>query len=270
MKVGFFYQSAYNYVACYMALNQLRKHYPNSPVVLYEDNGDILKEVGDKFNCVYKKTDVRGKKLTKFMGRSVFDLNTNLAWLKRIYTECNTTLKDVDWIVHYEDDVWCMREIKEEPNYDIQGANGPHYTKEMGDYLAGRYWESRETRGPYSDAGSLYSYGACGGSIFNREKFIQAYENAEHIDWAHMQTLDERVCRFSDASLTFIFQYSNFTYSQWNEFGRYDAKDTGYKMDKTGWSVPLSQQVDCAFLHPFKHFYNYEKEELQIALDKKL
>ena len=57
MKIGAFYQSGYKLVACYKALEQLRKIYPDIPVALYEDGSDVLEPVAKKFNCDYKKTD---------------------------------------------------------------------------------------------------------------------------------------------------------------------------------------------------------------------
>ena len=87
MNIGAFYQSGYKLVACYKALEQLRKIYPSIPVALYEDGSDILKPVADKFNCVYKRTDVLGQNL-KHSGRPVLGLESNLAWLRRIYDAC--------------------------------------------------------------------------------------------------------------------------------------------------------------------------------------
>jgi len=57
MKIGAFYQSGYKLVACYKALEQLRKIYPNIPVALYEHRSDVLESVAKKFNCDYKQTD---------------------------------------------------------------------------------------------------------------------------------------------------------------------------------------------------------------------
>ena len=50
MKIGAFYQSGHKLVACYKALEQLRKVYPNIPVALYEDGSTLLEPVAKKFN----------------------------------------------------------------------------------------------------------------------------------------------------------------------------------------------------------------------------
>ena len=182
MKIGAFYQSGYKLVACYKALEQLRKVYPNIPVALYEDGSDVLEPVANKFNCDYKKTDVTGQNL-RHSGRPVVGIESNLAWLKRIYDACTTTLKDVDWVIHYEDDVWCRFEITKPPRFTIAGANGPAYTNELYQYLKDKFNITDESRNHWSNIGSLQSYGGCGGTIFNREAFIDVYNRLGEIDW---------------------------------------------------------------------------------------
>ncbi len=264
MRIGVFYQSGYKLVACYMALQQLRKFYPTIPIAFYEDGSDVLKEVANEFNCDYKRTDLTGVNL-QHSGRPVKDIKTNLAWLKRIYDSCNTTLKNVDWILHYEDDVWCKREIKCLPNFDLAGANGPLYTNELRNYLYNKFNETSQTRGHWSINGSLESYQACGGTIFNREKFIIAYEKINEIDWDFIYKLDSRPCEWSDASLSFVMQHAGFTCGRWCDWGQYDTKNLGNWFDKTGWSVPMDAQEDKAFIHLYKHFYIYENNELELA-----
>jgi hypothetical protein len=264
MKIGAFYQSGYKLVACYMALQQLRKVYPNIPIALFEDGSDILKPVAEEFNCDYKKTTVQGENF-KYSGRSVKDLESNLAWLDRIYEACTTTLKDVDWVLHYEDDVWCTREIQYDPTFDLAGANGPMYTDELRNYLFDRFGENSQTRGHWSLEGTLESYQACGGTIFNREKFIEAYNKINEIDWDLIYKLDTRPCEWSDASLSFIMQHAGFSCGRWEDWGHYDSKQQGNFFDKSGWIVPMSEQGNFAFIHSYKHFYNYSNDELEMA-----
>lgn len=264
IKIGAFYQSGYKLVACYMALQQLRRHYPEIPIAFYEDGSDILKLVAEEFGCNYKKTDVSGLNLAH-SGRPVTDLRTNLAWLARIYEACNTTLKEVDWVLHYEDDVWCKRRIERLPTFDLAGANGPLYTKELFEYFLNKFNTTQTERGHWSTAGSLQSYQGCGGTIFNREKFIQAYEKINEIEWDLIYKLDTRPCEWSDASLSFIMQHGGFTCGRWSDWSQYDAKNSGKWFDKTGWTVPMNEQGDFAFIHLYKHFYNYNNDELELA-----
>jgi len=267
IKIGAFYQSGHKLVACYMALYQLRKIYPNIPVALYEDGSDILQNVAKEFNCEYKKTNIIGEN-HKYSGRPVKDLNSNLAWLNRIKDSCETTLKDCEWILHYEDDVWCKRPIKRYPNFDLAGANGPYYTTDLADYLFKRFDTTKKERDHWSTLGTLESYQACGGTIFNREKFIDAYHKINEIDWNIICKLDSRVCEWSDASLSFIMQHAGYSCGKWSDWSQYDSKGTGKWYDKTGWSVSMDEQEDTAFVHLYKHFYNYQDDELELAKSK--
>lgn len=264
MKIGAFYQSGYKLVACYMALHQLRKIYPNIPIALYEDGSNILKPIAEEFNCSYKKTTIEGEN-HHLSGRPVKDLSSNLAWLERIYEACTTTLQDIDWVLHYEDDVWCTREIKSPPIFDLAGANGPLYTKELQSYLFSKFNTNIQERGHWSVKGTLEGYQACGGTIFNRKKFIAAYQKLNEIDWKLISQLDTRPCEWSDASLSFVMQHAGFTCGRWDDWGQYNPQGKGSSFDKTGWSIPMSEQENKAFIHGYKHFYNYQDNELNLA-----
>lgn len=268
-KIGAFYQSGHKLVACYMALQQLRKIYPDIPIALFEDGSSILEPVAEKFNCEYKKTSIIGEN-HKLSGRPVKDLQSNLAWLDRIYEASTTTLKNVDWVLHYEDDVWCTREVNQLPVFDLAGANGPIYTPELTDYLIKRFDTNLRERGHWSPKGTLQSYQACGGTIFNREKYIQAYKRINEIKWEEIYNLDTRPCEWSDASLSFIMQHAGFSCGRWEDWGQYNTQNKGSAHDKTGWTIPMSEQEDKAFIHGYKHFYNYNILELSLAIEKEV
>lgn len=266
MNIGVFYQSGYKLVACYMATYQLRKIYPSVPIALFEDGSDILKNVAQKFDCYYEKTKIIGSN-ERYSGRPVKDLSSNIDWLGRIYKSCKETLKNTDFIIHYEDDVLCKRKIKIEPKFDISGARGPTYTDDLKKYLFKKFNTNEKERGYWSSLGSLVSYGACGGAIFNRLKFVEAYERIKEIDWNLICKLDSRPCEWSDASLSFIMQHAGFSFGPWEDWVQYETKNLGNYWDKTGWTTPLYETEDAAFIHLYKHFYNYNDNELDQAKD---
>jgi hypothetical protein len=263
MKIGAFYQSGHKLVACYKALEQLRKIYPNIPVALYEDGSKILEPVAKKFKCDYTWIEQQGAN-NPTSGRVFIKKNGQIDWLKRIYDACLTTLKDVDWVIHYEDDVWCKMEITKPPKFDLAGANGPLYTKELYDHLKKKFNINDNSRHHWSEYGSLESYGACGGTIFNREKFIYIYENLNQVDWDEIYDLDSRPIEWCDATLSFLFQFFGFKTGVWEDWAQYDSKNIGNWWDKTGWSVPMEEQPKVAFLHAYKHFYCYKPEEVNL------
>lgn len=197
INLGLFYQSGYRIEACYFALNQFRKFYPTAPVALYEDNTDILKPVANKFFCSYSKTDKQGFNDPN-SGRPAFDIETTLAWLDRVYEACTTTLSEVDWVMNMEDDVWFLGKIDEIPNYDLTG-------------IRGRGWQGDELY-KFLDVDLRGVYG-CGGSIFNRKKFIEAYQASKTVDWNYIESIagDASPTQWTDSMLTFIFHNSKFT-----------------------------------------------------------
>ena len=237
------------------------------PVALFEDGSNILKPVAEEFNCDYKHIGTVGIN-HKTSGRVFKGEDGPKEWLTRIYDACTTTLKDVDWVIHYEDDVWCTRKIQRQPRFDISGAIGPLYTPELYQYFKNKFGIGDNSRSVWSPVGSLENYGACGGAIFNREKFIEIYNRLDEVPWDEINKLDTRPYEWCDATLSFLFQFFGFTSGGWEDWTQYESKNIGNWFDKTGWSVPMSEQKDAAFIHFFKHFYNYTPEELEIAKNK--
>jgi hypothetical protein len=80
-----------------------------------------------------------------------------------------------------------------------------------------------------------------------------------------MYKLDTRVVEWSDASISFVMQHAGFTCGRWSDWSQYNSKGEGSPFDKTGWCVPMSEQQDVAFIHLYKHFYNYNNDELELA-----
>lgn len=250
MNIGVFYQSGHKFAACYMALKQLRTIYPDIPIVLIEDGSQILSDIAEKFNCNYTRIEQSGRNY-KYYGRAVVDITSNIQFLNRVYNSLTTYLKNVDWIIFYEDDVWCQKKIEKIPLFDMNEAYRPLYTPELYSYLKNKFNIFDDSRDHWSLNGSLSSYGASGGSIWNREKFIEAYNKLHEIDWNKIYKLDTRPCEWADASLSFIFQHAGLTNGQWYDCDIYDSKKD------------ITQQTHCAFIHPYKYYYTHTKESLE-------
>jgi hypothetical protein len=157
MNIGVFYQSGHKLVACYKAIEQFRKFYPNAPISLFEDGSYLLEPVAKKFNCDYTWIIQQGVN-NPHSGRVFIDRYGLYLWLTRIYEACITTLKGVEWVIHYEDDVWCKCEITKPPKFDISGAHGPYYTKELYEYLKNKFNVKDNSRHVWSELGSLENY----------------------------------------------------------------------------------------------------------------
>lgn len=244
MKLGLYYQSGYRIEACYHALRQFRKFYPDAPVALYEDNSDILEPVAQKFNCRYKKTIIQGRNDPN-SGRPAFDKVTINAWLDRVYESCITTLSDVDWVMNFEDDVWFIRQINGVPPFDLTGIGGYGWHKDLYDYL---------------ETDTIGSHG-CGGSIFNRLKFIEAYKKVKTVDWNFIDELakNPKPSEWTDSALTFVFLNAKFSVGPWSELNQYKNSKVISLHDRTGWPGTMdeleSEQGNTAVVHCWKPYY---------------
>jgi hypothetical protein len=259
MNLGLFYQSGYRIEACYHALNQFRKFYPTAPVALYEDNSDILLPVAKKFNCVYGRTKINGRNDPN-SGRPAFNLETILAWLDLVYDACTTTLSNVDWVMNFEDDVWFIREIKGEPPHILSGIGGCGWYMDLYNYLGS----------------SVVGSHGCGGSIFNRLKFIEAYENIKNLDWEYIDKLAQspKPSEWTDSALTFIFLYSKFSVGSWSELAQYKNTKAETLVDRRGWLGSMEEleleQSGVAVVHCWKpYYYPTEEEKLEVEEDLK-
>ena len=85
----------------------------------------------------------------------------------------------------------------------------------------------------------------CGGSIFKKDAFLNAYLKINEIDWEYISSLDFRICRYSDAILSFVLNNAGYRYEVWSEWTQYQVGD----------------KTECPVLHNVKHFYDYKSVE---------
>lgn len=256
MNLGIFYQSGHKREAAFYSLERLRTFYPNIPVVLYEDCGsNVIKEVAEYFNCIYKKTTIQGENYLWY-GKPVFNLESALDYIDRIYNECITNLKDCDWIMHYEDDVWVEKEIEGEPPYDLNGISSYYINQELKKYI-----HSTLDR----------NYGV-GGSIFNRQVFIDIYEKWKQIDWEVMLKLDKSVVEWSDQLLTFYFDYSRKTIGSWNQLSNCVPPPYDVIHIRENWKTRPQdidrQTINASIIHGYKGYYFSTQEEINYINNK--
>ena len=253
MNIGFFYQTGYRYVAAYHALKQLRKFFPEAPVAMYEDNSYVMEPLSKIFNCAYNRTQLGGRNDPN-SGRPAYDLKTTLAWLDRVYESCNTTLKSAEWVMNFEDDVWIRRPLLIAPQYDLSGIGGVALKTELNEFFN------------FNPPKLLTTYG-CGGSLFNREKFIKAYNDLKTVSWEKVAEFDKRPLEWTDCVLTFMFHNSNFTTGQWEDASQYQNRNVTDLGSRSGWpgtneEIEKAQVRDVAVIHCWKPYYWPTQEEI--------
>jgi len=252
MNIGLFYQTGFRYIAAYNALKQFRKFYPSAPIAMYEDNSFVMEPLSKKFGCTYSRTVLNGFNDPN-SGRPAFDLNTILGWFDRVYEACTTTLSTCDWIMNFEDDVWFIREVQRLPKYDLSGIAGVAFDEKLYQYL------ETDVRGIYG----------CGGSVFNRVKFIEAYHKIKTIDWDKVISIEKRPSEWTDSALTYIFLHAKFSVGSWEDASQYRHSNIPHMGDRLGWPGSIeeleAEQQDVAVIHCWKPYYYPTKEEIKLV-----
>lgn len=225
IPIGAYYQVSKKTQATYLALNQFRLKYPSEPVLIFEDGGDDFSDLAALFGCHQSRDEANCKSW-----RNRDDNTDQFIFARRIYNACVSELSSVDWIVILEPDVETFNNIKNIPKYSLAGPRGPSWTVELQEYI--------KTRLNKPKINTYYT--GCGGSVFNREDFIKAWELITTDDKLIGPSLDYRVGKAEDATLSYIFQITGFETGVLDEF-------TGYRnMDKHNF----------AFVHGDKKYYN--------------
>lgn len=170
-KLGFYLWAYINTESVDYILGKMRNAYPDSDLVLSCDNGSNMKDIAEKHNALKYIHGVEShgpchKSLEA--NRYGWTVREARIWLDRLYEACKIITND--WVMLMEEDV-LVKERFSFPGEDIIMI--PNIKNSI--CTSGMDWvKSRNGRITYP------WYSAGGGSIINRQKFIDAYEN--HID----------------------------------------------------------------------------------------
>ena len=212
--IGVHFQTYKNRNAVDIAISSFRQHYPDTPFRMVSDAGEDFSDLAEKYNCIfdYETENICPKAI--FAGHPLIlpvcggeaDFRGAKVWLRRVY---DTAKKfDTDWIVLYEDDVYTQGRILEFPNTDAAGAGGGSYGALLGILMS-------RCQKP-----NLWQYGMVGGSIFNREFFVNAYEKyIDEFDVKYLASIDDRIGGWSDILINSFIAYSGGNYSVWSGLG---------------------------------------------------
>lgn len=236
--LGFFYQSAKSPCAVEMNIGQMRKYYPNSPIALWEDLGEDSKYVAKRWNVDYRRLyRLPGGKQEYYKSRPTNGVAEGLQYLNRIFISCLTTLKDVEWIMHYEDDVWLNGIITEFPKSGWGGGFAGQWSDELLSHL--------QEKGIKTGRPTLH--GACGGVVFKRQLFIDAYLNIQNIDWQLAADLDPMISDYSDVYISYLLSHNGGYWEEWNQWEQGGYED--YKFYKK----PVIHNIKMWYYHPLEN-----------------
>jgi hypothetical protein len=223
-KFAVHYQTWKNEKATEFTIQKFREFFPNNKMRVVSDNGLDYSHFVEKYNIDFTFSDIN-----VFPGGRFKTIDGCYEWLKRVNDTC---LKyETDWIVIFEDDVLTKNSNIEFPNEDSGGLIAWPWKAEMIDLL-----KSKNTKN------TLWGYGMCGGSIFRRESFLEAYSKINEFNLEELSTYDNRIVGWGDTLINCFIQYFGYSYQLWDG------------MDDMTYPGRIVSKKAC-FVHGYKELY---------------
>jgi hypothetical protein len=206
------------------AIKTFREHFPKEPIRLISDNGNDYTNFIKKYNLDFDFSDKNIFPKGRFES-----IEGCYEWLKRVNDTC---LKyNTEWILLFEDDVLTKNSNIVFPNIDSAGLICWSWNYSLDILLKNR-----------NKINSNFGYGMCGGTIFKRQVFIEAYNKINEFDLEYLSQLDHRVILASDCLINCFLQYFGATYDLWDKL-----EDMTYP----GWV----ENNNACFTHGYKNLY---------------
>jgi len=206
-----------NYEAGSTSVNSLRKFYPDSDIFInvdYDGDHDNYKQISQQIGGIYTKNTFQLGYCGDFgsvkVGRPCWSKEYTFEWVRGIYEACKKT--DSKYMILLEEDDYLLKPISllstdfsmaihptvPSPTGRMRPNPIPHEFKK---YI-------QERNGNPNSPG----YAAGGGTIFNREEFILAWETHKDDYWKHYDTLVNvsKIIGWADYILQFIMQLNGY------------------------------------------------------------
>jgi hypothetical protein len=172
MDFGVYLQCHKNPYATYKCLESLRLFYPNCTVVLLSDNGHDYSELAIHFNCIYiHENENIWLTFRDLDSGNHFDNSYKL--INRIYNSFQ--LCKEDYVMWLEDDVSINSKITDIFRYDLNGYS-PNVLKQI------KTIKSSNNIFDFLDENKEYRFTGHGGSVFNKNNFINYLNNKDIIN----------------------------------------------------------------------------------------
>ena len=232
VEFGVFYQVFKRNKAFDFAIENLRKHFPDNPIVLISDGGDDFSDAAEEYNCkFFMRENIYGNAENKYP--PLYNAYRTMEWWKRQKLACDETGQD--YIMIMEDDVWIKDSFKINPPFALRGIR-------HGDPLKTKMLEAIK----YNSDLEANMYGMCGGSIYNAKIFNLIYDDV-------LKDVRDNMDRLLEED-----------YNEWYLLGAVDANITyhfnkrGYKYEAAHWLVEAFKEGnldDYPAIHQWKEHY---------------
>ena len=221
-KFAVHYQTWKNEKATEFVIQKFREFFPNEQLRLVSDNALDYSHFIPKYNIDFEFSNTN-------IGSRLKNINTCYLWLERVFNTC--ILYDTEWIVIFEDDVLTQNNNITFPTEDSGGMICWPWQNDLTQLLKSR-----------NNKNQMFGYGMCGGSIFRRESFINAYCRIHEFDLKYIGSLDKRVIGYSDTLIGCFLQYFGYSYQIWES------------TDDMTYPNRIPSETAC-FIHGYKELY---------------
>lgn len=221
-KFAVHYQTWKNEKATEFTIQKFREYFPNEQMRLISDNGLDYSHFIPKYNIDFEFSNIS-------TGSRLKNIDACYEWLERVFNTC--ILYDTEWIVIFEDDVLTQNSNISFPKEDSGGMICWPWKNELTQLLKTR-----------NNKNEMFGYGMCGGSIFRRESFINAYSRIHEFDLNYIGRLDNRVTGYCDTLIGCFLQYFGYSYQIWEG------------TDDMSYPDRIVSDTAC-FIHGYKELY---------------
>jgi hypothetical protein len=221
-KFAVHYQTWKHEKAAEFAITKFREYFPNEQLRLISDNGLDYSHFIPKYNIDFEFSNIG-------TGSRLKTIDACYVWLERVFNTC--ILYDTEWIIIFEDDVLTQNNNITFPTEDSGGMICWPWKNELTQLLKSR-----------NNKNQMFGYGMCGGSIFRRESFINAYSRIHEFDLKYIGGLDNRVIGYCDTLIGCFLQYFGYSYQIWES------------TDDMTYPNRIPSETAC-FIHGYKELY---------------
>jgi hypothetical protein len=199
--LGVFHSTYYNNEQFKYSFYQFKKHFPESPYLIYSDMGDDFSEYVDE-NTYFKKSNIR------YYGtgpKSIWLDNWDLwsSYYGRLRESCE--ICQTDYILVMEDDVLINKKFQIEEDFDFCGPCKAKLSPHILNFFSSK---NIKIENPF--------YGLCGGAIFNAKKFLENYDsiinNLKMFHYEYSNNLIEPISVSPDGNFTIQFNLLGMKY----------------------------------------------------------
>ena len=221
-KFAVHYQTWKNEKATEFTIQKFREFFPNEQMRVVSDNGLDYSHFIPKYNIDFEFSNIS-------TGSRLKTIDAGYVWLERVFNTC--MLYDTEWIVIFEDDVLTQNNYITFPKEDSGGMICWPWENNLTQLLKSR-----------NNKNEMFGYGMCGGSIFRRESFINAYSRIHEFDLKYIGSLYNRVTGYCDTLIGCFLQYFGYSYQIWES------------TDDMTYPGRTPSETAC-FIHGYKELY---------------